>query len=123
MASSIRCAVRCAQPDAAALLFIAGDQAALSREGVEALIGLWRGNPDTIVAAAYDGQRGIPAIFPRRFWRALANLEGDKGAKSLLRDNPADVVAHPMPEAGVDIDTRDDLARFTEAAGSPTDDR
>jgi CTP:molybdopterin cytidylyltransferase MocA/uncharacterized damage-inducible protein DinB len=37
------------------------------------------------VASAYAGGVGIPAVFPRTDWPALASLAGDRGAKPLLQ--------------------------------------
>ena len=57
-----------------------------------------------MVASRYDDLRGVPAIFPRSAFPALATLRGDQGARALLRDesDPIDVIA---PQAPGDVDT------------------
>ena len=40
---------------------------------------------DMIVAPVYDGLRGHPVAFGREFFAALACLQGDVGARDLLR--------------------------------------
>lgn len=56
-----------------------------------------------IVAAAYDGILGVPALFYREIFPDLLRLEGDKGARQLIRDFKG-VEKVDLPEAGFDID-------------------
>lgn len=61
-----------------------------------------------IVASHYAGQLGVPAWFsPKRFSKLLM-LEGEKGAKSLIRSEPQ-VHWLNAPAAAHDIDTPTDL--------------
>ncbi len=65
-----------------------------------------------VVAAAYDGIVGVPAIFGSEHFDALTNLTGDEGAGRWLRSNADAVKEVPIPEAAVDIDTLADVARL-----------
>jgi len=73
----------------------------------------------------YHETNGVPAIFPRLFFDALLALEGDRGAKQIIHTtNPDQLIAVPAPEAGTDIDTRDDLEILlpaSETTGVPHD--
>ena len=82
------------------------DAAALSR-----LIAAWRKRPAVPAAAHYAGRAGVPAILPRRVWHAARSLQGDVGARALLRDAPVLTLVE-MPEAELDVDTTEDLARL-----------
>ncbi len=62
-----------------------------------------------IIAAEYSGTYGVPAFFRRLMFPALKSLPDDTGARRLLRDSAVEVVAFPLPEAAIDIDTPDDL--------------
>ena len=64
----------------------------------------WRAQPDRIVAAAYAGAAGVPAIFPRRLFAALAALGGDRGARALIDRAGDDVVRVALPDAAFDVD-------------------
>jgi molybdenum cofactor cytidylyltransferase len=64
-------------------------------------------SPHGIVAAAYGGRTGVPAVFRREHYAALAQARGDSGARELLRSLPATTV--DLPEAGVDVDTPEQL--------------
>jgi CTP:molybdopterin cytidylyltransferase MocA len=48
---------------------------------------------------------------PRRLWHAARSLEGDVGARALLRSIPK-VTLVEMPEAELDVDTTEDLTRL-----------
>ena len=64
-------------------------------------------------AAVYEGVAGIPACFDARMLGELEELEGDRGARWVLRGDEYRVAAVPMDHAGVDIDTPDDLEELT----------
>ena len=60
--------------------------------------GTWR------VASGYaDGARGIPAVLPRHDWPALQALDGETGARALLRG--PDVAIVPLADGDDDLDT------------------
>lgn len=67
---------------------------------------------DAIVAAGYNDTVGVPVLFGRAYLDALRSLPLDAGARPLLRKHAAKVVAVPLPEAAVDIDTREQYARL-----------
>lgn len=77
------------------------------------------------VASAYAGTdgppergpvRGIPAVLPRADWPALAALDGDQGARALLRD--ADTITVSLPNGQFDLDTPSDVAAWRTADGA-----
>ncbi len=94
-------AERC--PSTARVLLLVCDHPLLRREHLEALLAA-RGS---VAAAFYDGHLGVPAVFAREHFAALAGGSGDQGARFLLRTLP--VTSVPIPEAAVDIDTLNDL--------------
>jgi molybdenum cofactor cytidylyltransferase len=64
----------------------------------------------SIVAAEYDRTLGVPAIFKHELFARLRSLVPEAGARTLLRDDPNfKVVAFPLPEAALDIDTPQDF--------------
>lgn len=104
MASSLRRAVQ--ELDAyPAILFLAVDQPLITPLHLIQLANLWRQQPDRKVAAWYGERPGIPAIFPRRCYPALARLQGDTGAKALLCDAGDPPLTLAIPEGAADVDT------------------
>jgi molybdenum cofactor cytidylyltransferase len=108
MGSSVRVAARWASRAALdALMVVLVDQLRLSSGHLDAL----RAASDQgrlIAASSYGGVLGVPTIFPRRFFPELEALEGDCGARQLLRgDLP--VTAVNWPEGIYDLDQMADL--------------
>lgn len=67
-----------------------------------------------IVASAYSGTIGIPALFRRSQFAALLELKQDRGAKQLMQSCPDNVATVDFPAGAIDIDTRDDFARLNQ---------
>jgi CTP:molybdopterin cytidylyltransferase MocA len=106
---SIREAVALMEPSVDAVLVMLADQPAVTERGLRTLVAAWAADLGHIAASRYDDTVGVPAIFPREYWRLLLALHGDRGAKSVIdASEPVNLVA--MPEAAVDIDTPEDLA-------------
>jgi molybdenum cofactor cytidylyltransferase len=109
MGSSVRAGVSRVPATADAVLLMLADQPAVTAEDLRRLVGTWRRQPQSIVAAHYDGIAGVPAIFPREDFRALTGLRGDTGARALLKRGGGRVVRVPLQAAAIDIDTPEDL--------------
>jgi len=90
-----------------AVLVLLADQIALRPDDLTALLEPFNG--EVIICAEYAGQRGVPAIFPKRYFAQLKQLQGDQGAKSLLNNPDQPVVTVALENAAIDIDTRTDL--------------
>ncbi len=108
--ASIACAARACRPGADAMLLVFADQPLVTAEHLQALITNWSGADDEIVAAAYRDIHGPPVLFPRGAFDKLGRLDGDTGARALLRDPAFRVKSVPCEEAAVDVNTPDDLA-------------
>ena len=97
------------------LLLLVCDQPLLQPEHLRQLLAAQPAGG--IAAAQYKGRVGVPAVFAQAHFAALAAVQGDQGARSLLRSLAVTPV--PMPEAAIDIDTPGDLAALP--ALSPED--
>lgn len=92
-----------------AVLILLGDQPLIDATDLQHLVSTWRAHPEHSCCASFADTLGVPAIFPAHNKPALQQLDGDRGAKSLLL-NPANAVSHvPMTNAAIDIDTRTQL--------------
>lgn len=65
-------------------------------------------------ASSYGGRKGVPAHFPRAYFRELERLEGDSGARDLLQNG----LSVELGEDALDIDTPEDLAAARTRFGS-----
>lgn len=111
IAASVRAAARWADDRSfEAVMLLVCDQLKLSAAHLSQLWSVWQAAPETVVASAYAGTLGVPAIFPRADYAALLQLHGDQGAGRLLRSRPTTQIAWPEGEA--ELDTPEDLAKL-----------
>ena len=68
----------------------------------------------SIVIPTYQNQRGHPVGFSAKFRSDLENLQGDEGARSIIKRYTNEVELLPTDDAGilVDIDTPNDLSAY-----------
>jgi CTP:molybdopterin cytidylyltransferase MocA len=98
---------------ASGVLMLACDQPRLSAEHLRAMLEVFCAQAAlAIVASAYQGVLGIPAVFPRKVFAELRALRGDKGARPLLMQPPCPLVALPFPGGEIDIDLPADMAHL-----------
>ena len=74
-----------AMADCAGILYMVADQPLLRAGTVRRVVDAWRANPDCIAAAAHNGKRGSPCLFPARFFPEMCALEADRGGSSVIR--------------------------------------
>jgi len=74
--------------------------------------------PDTIAASSDGVNPKPPVLFGASRFDALAKLEGDEGARDLIRAG-RHVVAHP--DELIDVDTEEDLNELLAKFGQPRD--
>ena len=107
LSASLRAGLRQVPGSATCVLLITVDQWAVSGSDLRRLLAHTGRVP---VAARYDGILGVPALFPRRWRKSLAQLKGDRGARGLLEFAQAIGVA--LPNAAEDLDTPAALGRL-----------
>ena len=120
IASSIRTAVHSAPAGCEGLMLLLADQVAVTCDDCKRLYAAWRRHPVLIAAALYGGAPGLPAIFPRWAFSDLLQVRGDRDPRLVIRRNVDRVVRVPMQNAGIDLDTPEDLLEV-EAAVSRTE--
>ena len=108
MGTSVRLGVAALDTDAAGVLLMLCDQPLIAAEHLARLIAAFRQNAGMgIVAAAYHDTVGVPVLFARTYFDELRTLPDGAGAKPILQRHRDAVLPVPLPEAAVDIDTRE----------------
>ena len=115
MSSSLRVGIEAAVttgPHISAIILMLCDQPFVTREIIAGLVGAHRETDRAIVASAYGGSFGVPALFSRKYFAELTALKGALGAKELIQKYIAEVQLLNFPQGEIDIDTPDDFARL-----------
>lgn len=110
MGASLACAARAAGERAGYLVAL-GDMPFIRRSSIAAVRdALAAGAP--LAAPYFRSRRGHPVGLAAKFFPDLLALQGDEGAKALLKRNEAVLVKVPVGDPGVlrDIDRPEDLA-------------
>ena len=109
-ASSIRVATAWAErKGASGLLLCLSDQVGLGTAHLTRMVATHHATCRGLVASAYRGALGLPALFPRRLFPQLGALAGDSGARAVIRSQP-NAAAIDWPDGALDLDTRPDAA-------------
>ncbi|MES2127212.1 MAG: nucleotidyltransferase family protein [Pseudomonadota bacterium] len=108
MSASLAHALRCSPPGTEGWLVALGDMPYVQGATLLALCAALEQGADIAVPVC-GGQRGNPVGFSAKHLPALLALEGDQGARAIVRSHP--VVEVPVDDTGIfrDIDTSSDL--------------
>lgn len=111
MSSSIRVGMETMlllEPEIDAVMITLCDQPFVTAEKIHIFIEAFKTQRSLIIAARYNDVLGVPALFSREMFDALTRLDGDKGARDLIRQE-ASTFGIDLPEAAIDIDTQQDI--------------
>ena len=112
LASSLKAGINSIGPGCPAVMITLCDQVLVAENHLRQLLGLWIDDPSMIIASNYADTLGTPAVIPAEFYPQLLALEGDAGAKSILKNNAGRVTTAPVPEAEFDLDVPADLEKL-----------
>ncbi|MBC5582731.1 nucleotidyltransferase family protein [Eggerthella sp. NSJ-70] len=100
------------------LLVMVADQPYVEAAHLDALLRAYATGGAHACVTQGAQRRGNPCLFDRTCFPLLEELEGDEGARSMLRAHP-ELAVHAVPAADArvldDVDTPDELARIEEA--------
>lgn len=102
MGSSVRAGVRVLSATINGCIIMTCDMPAVTAGHLQELMKTGR-----VTASAYGGRHGVPAYFPQEMFVQLLKLQGDTGARELLKE----AEARELAGGEMDIDTAEDLAR------------
>ncbi|WP_354639401.1 nucleotidyltransferase family protein [Kitasatospora camelliae] len=120
MGSSLRTGLAALPPGSPAVLVMLVDTPGVSAAAVARLLAAYRAGAE-LAAAAYGGRRGHPVLIGARYFAAAAaGAEGDAGARALLAAHADALTLVECADVASpdDLDTPEDLARWTRATTS-----
>ena len=114
MASSIRTAIHELSKNASVnnAIILLCDQPFVSAELLNAMRAKQIETGQPIVACTYNGTTGVPALFDRTLFAELLSLQGQEGAKKILKAHTHEVAIIPFGQGSIDIDTPDDYEQL-----------
>ena len=115
MASSLKAGITALPTEVDGALVCLADMPLVGAQTLDRLIAAF--NPlegRAICVPSWDGKRGNPVLWAKRFFPEMASLAGDTGARHLIGQYGELVTEIPMPDDGVllDIDTPEALMRY-----------
>ena len=118
MAGSLRRGIQAVSDDIDAALVHLADMPGIGAVHVDRLIDAFDPGCPSVVVPVRHGRRGHPVLWPRDRFASLLRLQGDVGARELLRQLADGVRAVEFDTDAIfeDIDTPEQLAR---ARGMP----
>lgn len=113
--SSLTRGMSALSPESEAAVVNLVDHPLVSAETITALMASFRADPLPILIASYRGKRGHPVLFANHVYAELHAAPLDKGAKVVVRKDPARVREVPLDDPGIlaDIDTPEEYTRWT----------
>ncbi|MEH6407632.1 MAG: NTP transferase domain-containing protein, partial [Leeuwenhoekiella sp.] len=100
------------EKDASAVLITLADQPFIDADYLNSLLQLYSLEKNTIVATKYLKNLGVPAIFPKKYFKKLTQLDKDYGAREILNDPETQVKSVDPKDRIADIDTLADYEKL-----------
>lgn len=112
-ATSLKVGLAAMVPESQAAVVILGDQPAVIRTTVQAVVDAYEASGGPVVQATYGGKPGHPVLFDRALWADLMAIEGDKGAREVLKGHPEWIERVELGgQVPADVDTWEDYERL-----------
>lgn len=98
--------------DVDSVILAVSDQPHVSSELFRTMIGWKDESGKGIVACTYAGTLGTPVLFTKNYFNRLQLLNGNQGAKNIVKLNLPDVCPVEFEKGSVDIDTKQDYEKL-----------
>lgn len=111
IASSIRQGLRELEkiaPGTNTAILMVCDQPYVTGALLDTLIAKHKNTGKGIVASRYQDAMGTPALFHRRLFDDLLQLNGDMGAKRIFQQRPEEIACVDFEKGHIDVDTEQD---------------
>ncbi len=111
LGTSLRSGVAALGTESRAVVVCLADQPFVTAQLIDRIVTRHRRTGSDIVASASRGLISPPVLFSRRLYGELAELRGDKGARSIIERHSSYEKVRVRPEILLDVDTEEDLRR------------
>ena len=108
MGASIQCGMSQLPDCITQVILMVGDQPFVDSFLLTKLLEKAASAQTQLTCCAYGDEVGVPALFGKKYFHQLRNLEGKGGAKKVLKKHINDLITVPFPKGVVDVDTEKD---------------
>ncbi|MFC4390826.1 nucleotidyltransferase family protein [Flavobacterium quisquiliarum] len=105
-------------PDCEQCIFAVCDQPFVTSSIFENLIKEHQITQKGIVASAYSETLGTPVLFHKKYFKELLDLQGQEGAKKLIKKYAEDIASISFEKGSIDIDTEEDYNKLIFKGGA-----
>jgi molybdenum cofactor cytidylyltransferase len=116
ISSSIRSGITNLPSDCGAAIIMVADQPLLQSRHLDLLIDESRKSSGKIIALSQNNEPRNPVLIPRALFHKLETLDGDEGARSIVRNSDAILIPVSDPLVFSDVDTKDSLLNLEDGA-------
>lgn len=109
--------------DTTAVMVLVCDQPLLTADHLNNLIEKYRSTSASVVASAYSGVLGVPALFDASLFAEIRSIDDKHGARQIIEKNKAGAKQVDFPEGELDIDTPEDYQRYQQSVRAQEDAR
>ena len=106
MGGSIALGATAISPESTGLMILLCDQWKIQVSDLQLLAETWQSDPERIVCARAEGINMPPVIFPLSCFNELEELQGDKGARTIIDNNSHVLDSIQIENAVIDLDTQ-----------------
>lgn len=114
MSTSLKAGIRGLGEETEAVLIVLADQPLVEPEVINRMIKEYEDSDDLILAPVYEGERGNPVLLDISLKDEMMGIEGDIGARNILKNREKDFrkVEVETPSVVMDVDTREDVEKI-----------
>jgi len=98
--------------DTEAVIIMVCDQPAINAAHLRSMMLKFKSSNSPIVASAYSGTAGVPALFSRAFFSNILMLKDEQGAKKIIEQFPEQRATIDFPDGSIDLDTGEDYQNY-----------
>lgn len=92
-------------PEINAVLFVLADQPFIESIHLDAILKLHKNEKEAIIITRNEDYKGVPVLFPKKYFSELMLLFNDEGAKPIINRNKNQVIEVICQYDTVDVDT------------------
>ncbi|PAB59309.1 molybdenum cofactor cytidylyltransferase [Anaeromicrobium sediminis] len=100
-------------PNSQGILFVLGDMPLIHEEIMNKIINTFKNTKKTIIVPLYNGKRGNPVLFHRKWKNNIMDISGDHGPRKLIMENPNEIEYVHIYDCkfNLDVDSKGDYER------------